>query len=118
LEIVMKSRLAALVGAILVSGSSAPLIAGDLPFYIPVPHPVTNTAAAVTGAEPAPLDWTAMIGTGGKTKPSSSAPSAYGTALDWTSKIGTGGAADSNAGSKAIARAAVVLARSGRRDAK
>ena len=114
----MKSQLAALVGAILVSGSSAPLIAGDMPFYIPVPHPITNTEAAVTGDKPAPLDWTAMIGTGGKTRPSSSGPAVSGTAPDWTSKIGTGSAADSNSGSKATARAAVVLARSGPKGAK
>lgn len=108
----MKTQLTALSGAILLAGS-APLIAGQQPFYTPGMHVVTVAVAGSHGDESASLDWTAMIGTGGKTKPSASSGAPVpGTAPDWTSKIGAGTAADSNSGSKTAAKSPAVVARS------
>lgn len=106
----MKSQLTALLGAVLVVGS-APLIAGE-PFYTPGMHPIPD-AAGPTSRVPASLDWTAMIGTGGKIKPASAEASTASTVPHWTSKIGAGSAADSNSGSKAPAKAPVIVAEAG-----
>lgn len=68
-------------------------------------------AVAHTDDPPASLDWTAMIGTGGTTKPaiasaSESSPASgarlSGAVPHWTAKIGTGSAADSNSGTKTL----------------
>lgn len=86
----MKSQLVAPVAAVLLLVSSGPLFA--------VPHREAPT-----------LDWTAMVGTGGITKPVSADAPTQRARPDWTSKIGTGTAAESNSGSKAQA----VLASTG-----
>ncbi len=106
----MKSQLTALLGVVLLVGS-APLIAGE-PFYTPGMHPIPD-AAGPTSNEPVSLDWTAMIGTGGKIKPASSEAATSSTVPHWTSKIGAGSAADSNSGSKAPAKSPVVVATAG-----
>lgn len=84
---------------------------------------LTDTVVASTDNRPASLDWTAMIGTGGTTKPAtastgeSSSPSGgrlSGTAPHWTAKIGTGSAADANSGTKAAnpgSKATAIVAR-------
>ena len=112
----MKSPLKALSGAILLA-VSAPLIAAQQPFYTPGMHVVTVAAAGSPGRESASPDWTAMIGTGGKSKPSASSGAPVSrAALDWTSKIGAGIAADSNSGSKAAAKPPVVVVRAAAAD--
>lgn len=107
----MKTQLTAPLAAILLLVSSTPLLAAE-PFYAPGMR-VTDAAATPRSDKPVSLDWTAMIGTGGSSKPSSSGAATSGTVPDWTSKIGAGSAAGSNSGSKASAKAPVVVAGAG-----
>lgn len=86
---------------------------------------LTDAVVASTDDPPASLNWRAMIGTGGTSKPStastgeSSPPSGgrlSGAVPDWTAKIGTGSAADSNSGAEAAnpgSKAAAIVARTG-----
>lgn len=84
---------------------------------------LTDAVVASTDDPPASLDWTAMIGTGGTTKPltastgessSASGGRLSGTVPHWTAKIGAGNAADSNSGTNAAnpdSKATAIVAR-------
>lgn len=71
---------------------------------------LTDVAVGRPGDEAGSLDWTAMIGTGGTTKPGTGRASVARGPADWTAKIGTGSAAAANSGSKAAAIVARVAA--------
>ena len=69
-------------------------------------------SVADRSSDPASVDWTAMIGTGGTTKPvNASRDHSSASSADWASKIGTGTAADANSGTKTPGTAAVIVAR-------